>query len=79
MLFITLTLVFVLMSVFVNDEFAKNKYDVLNESCIAISDSLISEVGSFDNTPHSIISSVCESNDIDIYVVVSLAESASSS
>lgn len=68
-LFITLTLVFVLMSVFVNDEFAKNKYDVLNESCIAISDSLISEVGSFDNTTHSIISSVSEINDIDIYVV----------
>lgn len=68
-LFITLTLVFVLMSVFVNDEFAKNKYDVLNESCIAISDSLVSNIGSFDNTTHSVISSVSEINDIDIYVV----------
>ena len=68
-LFITLTLVFVLMSVFVNDEFAKNKYDILNESCKVVSDSLVSNRGVFDNSTHSLISSISQINDVDIYVV----------
>ena len=68
-LFVTLTLVFVLMSVFVNDEFAKSKYDVLNESCTAVSKSLFSNSKHAGESTHGLVRSIAEINDIDIYVV----------
>ena len=65
---VTLTLVFVLLSVFVNDDFAKNKYDVLNKSCDAVSQSILSHTPGSNDTVFSLINSVAEINDLDIYV-----------
>ncbi len=65
LLFVTLTLVFVLMSVFVNDELAKSKYDILNECCAVVSDSLTSDFG---KETYNLIETVSEVNNLDIYV-----------
>lgn len=69
LLFVTLTLVFVLMSVFVNDELAKSKYDILNECCEVISNSLISGFGNVTDVTYSLIETVSDVNNLDIYVV----------
>ena len=68
-LFITLTLVFVLMSVFVNEEFAKSKYEILNKSCGAVAESIINESGLFTENTHRFIEEIVYINDLDIYVV----------
>jgi len=67
-LFVTLTLVFVLMSVFVNDEFANTKYDVLDKSCNAVAESIMDNSGSFTETTHNFIEKIAEINSLDIYV-----------
>lgn len=68
LLFVTLTLVFVLMSVFVNDELAKSKYDVLNKCCAVITDSLINNFGDVTNVTYNQIATLSDVNSIDIYV-----------
>lgn len=67
-LFITLTLVFVLMSVFVNDELAKSKYDVLNKSCVAVSGSLTSGFADAPKLTYNLIENISDVNNLDIYV-----------
>lgn len=68
-LFITLTLVFVLMSVFINNEFANNKYDVLGTSCDVISETLIEENAAISEGVANTVFSLAKVNDLDIYLV----------
>ncbi len=67
-LFVTLTLVFVLMSVFVNEELANTKYDVLDKSCNAVAESIIENDGLFTESTHDFIEKIAVINNLDIYV-----------
>lgn len=67
-LFITLTLVFVLLSIAINDEFAKNEYTVLTNSCTAVSDTLTDGDGAITDTTVITMRSLAEVNQLDIYV-----------
>lgn len=67
-LFVTLTLVFVLLSIAINDEFAKNKYSVLSNSCSIISEELTSGADAISDTTVAVLSSIAEVNDLDIYL-----------
>ena len=68
-LFVTLTLVFVLLSVAVNDETAKGKYQIVSESCDIISDNLLKDGGVVDSTSLSVMNSVSKVNALDIFVI----------
>ena len=68
-LFVTLTLVFVLLSVAVNDETAKGKYQIVSASCDIISDNLLKDGGVVDSTSLSVMNSVSKVNALDIFVV----------
>ncbi len=67
-LFVTLTLVFVLLSIAINDEFAKNKYSVLSSCCSIISEELTSGTDAVDDTTVAVLSSLSEAGDIDIFL-----------
>ena len=67
-LFVTLTLVFVLMSVFVNDEFARTKYEVLDKSCVAVAESFKENYNNFNESTYSLIDTVANLNELDIYI-----------
>ena len=68
-LFVTLTLVFVLLSVAVNDETAKGKYQIVSASCDIISDNLLNDGGVVDSTSLSLMNSATKVNSVDIFVV----------
>ncbi len=65
---ITLTLVFVLMSVAVSDTFSKDRYTVLNNSCDIVSESLLSDGVVVSNSTEAVISSLAKVNNIDVFV-----------
>lgn len=67
-LFVTLTLIFVLLSVFINNEFANNKYEVLGTSCNIISDSLIDDHAVVSESVSKTVFSLSAVNDLDIYI-----------
>ena len=67
-LFVTLTLVFVLMSVFVNDEFAKDKYEVLDKSCFVVAETFISNYDNFTINTYNLIESIADINELDVYI-----------
>lgn len=67
-LFVTLTLVFVLLSIAINDEFAKNKYTVLNNSCSIISEEMVSGRYAVADTTVAVVSSLAKVNALDIYL-----------
>ncbi len=69
MLFVTLTLVFVLLSVAVNEETAKSKYQIVSGASDLISDNLLSDGGLVDSTSLSVMNSVSKINSLDIFVV----------
>ncbi len=68
-LFITLTLVFVLLSLAVNDETTKNKQHIISSSCDIISENLIYDEGKVDSATISIMNSVVQINSLDVLVV----------
>ena len=65
---ITLTLVFVLMSVAVSDTFAKDRYSALSNSCDIVAESLISDGVLVSNSTEAVISSLAKVNNIDLFV-----------
>lgn len=67
-LFITLTLVFVLLSIAINDELASNKYDILNNSCDRISKLLISGNEPNDDLVVSSVNTLSIVNELDIFL-----------
>lgn len=67
-LVITLTLLFVLMSITISDKFAQDKYSVLNNSCDVMSDALVNDTDIISESEESIIRSIARVNNIDIFV-----------
>lgn len=65
---VTMTLVFVLLSVFVSDEFAKSKYEVLNKTSNLVAQSILSNPEGPTESLFSLIDTVSDINDIDIFV-----------
>ena len=68
-LFVTLTLVFVLLSIAVSDEAAKSRFKTLSETCDVVSENLLVNGGSVDSASLSVISSACRINAFDVFVV----------
>ena len=65
-LFVTLTLVFLLVSVETNNEFAKNSYTVQNNACNYVADALSSE--NANTSALSAIESIANVNELDLFV-----------
>ena len=68
-LFVTLTLVFVLLSIAINDEFADNKYSVINSSTESIENLLKDDVEITDKLITNTVRTLSEVNELDIYLV----------
>ena len=67
-LFVTLTLVFVLLSIAINDEFAKRDYDVLKNSCDSVSDMLVKSSGKISEATIISVGALSKVNTLDIYI-----------
>ena len=68
-LIITLTLVFVIMSVAVSNLTSKNKYEILDRTCNVATDIISEDSEDFDETAVTVIVSLAEANDIDLFIV----------
>ncbi len=68
-LFITLTLVFVLLSIAINDEFASNKYSIISSSSDLIADMLTEGVEPNDKLLVETVHTLSTVNQLDIYLV----------
>jgi signal transduction histidine kinase len=67
-LFVTLTLVFVFLSIAINDEFSKKDYDILKKSCDTVSDIFMQSDGEdFERTAFS-VRTVSQVNKLDLYI-----------
>lgn len=65
---VTLTLVFVLLSITVSDSMAKDRYEVLSQSCIAIEKELLSEEKGISYSTEAVARTLSEVNDIDLFI-----------
>lgn len=67
-LIITLTLVFVMLSVAVSDITAESKYDILERACNVVTNIIPEDGEDFSDTAVAVVASLAEVNDVDLFI-----------